>query len=144
MLSGCRMDQSTCFRDAWVLCRRLPVTPDLISGNGMSFPGEAEVACLVDVQEAFIPTLGAAVGERHILGNSGLAGQYPGIAVEPAAQPRKASSIPGLERHLEWGPCLWLSSREGKEGGREGGRGAGSWPLLFLKQAARRKQLGCC
>lgn len=144
MLSGCRMDQSKCFRDAWVLCQRLPITPHLISGNGMSFPGEAEVACLVDVQEAFIPTLGAAVGEMHILGSSGLSSQYPGIMVGPAAQPRNVSSTPGLERHLERGPCLWLFTWEGKEGGREGGRGASSWSLLFLKQAARRKQLGCC
>lgn len=94
------------------------------------------MACLVGVQEAFIPTLGAAMEEMHVLGSGGLTSQYDtGIAVGPAAQARNASSTPGLDRHWEWGPCLWLFSWEGKEGERKGGRTAGSWPLLFLKQA---------
>lgn len=73
-------------------------TPDFWHWCGL--PGEEGVACLVGVQEAFIPTVGAAVEEMHVFRSGGLTIQYdPGMAAGPAAQARNASSTPGNGGH---------------------------------------------
>lgn len=52
---------------------------------------------------------------------------------DPGMPPPPPRGGRGTENGGGGGRCLWLLPREGKEGGGARGRGAGSWPLLFLK-----------
>lgn len=58
VLSGCRMDQSTCFRDAWALFQKLPITPILVSGNGMGCLGRRGWPALLVYRKPLFPPRG--------------------------------------------------------------------------------------